>query len=149
MKLTSLLAGLSFFSILFLSFTKPEQASLLTPKPGTTKVIVRDIEYYSGTIEGGNTAATWPVAKFTIDENAVKYSVKILKTGTTYTWEYDEKAQSAYSVFPASGDIKSKQYYIGLGRTWSAESTQVNAQWENNYRTQYGTENKVEITIYY
>lgn len=149
MKLTSLIAGLTFFSTLFLSFSQPEPDSTGYPKTGTTRVVIQEIEYYSGIIEGSKTAATWPVAKFTIDANAVKYSVKLLKSGATYIWEKNDRTQSAYAVFPHSNNIKENQYYIALGRTWGGTSSVASADWEKNYRTNFGADNKVEITFYY
>jgi hypothetical protein len=149
MKLTSLIAGLIIFSTLFLSFTRPTTGLPGRPATGTTRVVIQDIEYYSGMIEGSNSPATWPVAKFSIDPNAVQYRVKLLKSGASYTWERSEKTQSAYAVFPQSNNIRENQYYIGLGRTWGGSSTVASTDWEKNYRAGFGAENKVEITFYY
>ena len=149
MKLTLLITGLIIFSALFLSFTRPTTGLPGRPGTGTTRVVIQDIEYYSGIIEGSNCPATWPVAKFSIDPNAVQYRVKLLKSGASYTWEKNEKTQSAYAVFPQSNNIKENQYYIGLGRTWGGTSPVASTEWEKNSRAVFGVDNKVEITFYY
>ena len=148
MKWLSTLLPLSIITLLT-GFGKPATEDDSRPVAGSVKVITATIEYYSGNIEGSNSVATWPIAKFATDEYAVKYSVKELKTGKIYSWNAGDQTQSAYHVFPSGRDIKNGVYYIGLGRTWGAEADTPNPDWITAYNSSYGEDNKVEITIYY
>ena len=119
------------------------------PEPGTSRKITKVIEYYSGLIENSTSYATWPVAKFPVDANAIKYSVKEMISGHVYTWKQGNDTDCAYYVFPSTKDIKNGEYYIGLGRTWCAGCTEPSPLWESKYRELYGTNDKVEITFFY
>ena len=148
MKWLSTLLPLSIMTLLT-GFGKPAAENNNRPAAGSVKIVTLKIDYYSGNIEGSKTVATWPVAKFAEDKNAIRYSVKEIKTGKIYSWDAGEQTQAAYHVFPAATDIKNGTYYIGLGRTWSAEAGMANPQWTRGYMSSYGDDDKVEITIYY
>ena len=148
MKLTTLMVPFGIMTLLT-GFGKHAAPAENGPAKGSTKTITVDIEYYSGNIEGSSSVATWPIAKFAVEQNAISYRVKEIKTGKTYSWENGEETQAAYHVFPASQDIKDGMYYIALGRTWSAESAIANPAWKANYINNYAEENEVEITFYY
>jgi hypothetical protein len=119
------------------------------PQPGTSKTVTKEIEYYSGQIENTTSWATWPIAKFAVDDNAVKYSVKVLKTSSVYTWKKSEETKCEYHVFPSLNDIKGGYFYIGVGRTWCSGCSAPNPVWLDNYKAYFGTDTKVEITFYY
>ena len=148
MKLTSFLIPFTIMTLLT-GFGRQQVSNDERPAPGSAKVFTTEIAYYSGNIEGSSSAATWPVAKFAADKNAAGYSVKEIKTGRIYSWKNGEQPQCAYHVFPGTADIKNGVYYIGLGRTWSAESETANPEWEASYSNDYGADNMVEITFYY
>ena len=148
MKILSYLLPLTIMTLLT-GFGRQTANPAKLPMPGTSRTIVVPVEYYSGVIEGSGAVATWPVAKFAADPAATAYSVKELKSGKTYSWNYDEKTVCAYHVFPSSNDIKDGNYYVGLGRTWSGEATVADIAWKVNYDNLYGQENQLEITFYY
>lgn len=149
MKLVYIFTGLFFTCALFLSCSKNNYAGSKRAA-GTSRVFVQDLAYLSGQIEQSTGQATWPVAIVPVDRQAVKYSVKLLKTGKTYEWEPGQATQSEYHVYPASNDIKDGKYYVGLGRTWCSGCSSVNPAWEQNYRNNvFAASNKVEITVYY
>lgn len=134
--------------IISLTSCKKESASE-KPEPGTSRTITKEVEYFSGLIEETTSYATWPIAKFPVDDNAIKYSVKEMLTGRVYAWKKGDNTDCAYYVFPSTKDIKEGQYYIGLGRTWCAGCTEPSPTWEETYKKIYSTNNKVEITFFY
>ncbi|MBC7933887.1 MAG: hypothetical protein H7Y86_00815 [Rhizobacter sp.] len=148
MKLTSFLIPFTIMTLLT-GFGRQPASNENRPAQSSVKIITTEIAYHSGTIEGSSNVATWPVAKFAADENAVQYSVKEMKTGRVYTWKQNELPQCAYHVFPGKQDIKDGEYYIGLGRTWSAATSIARPEWAASYSENYGADNKVEITFYY
>lgn len=120
------------------------------PVVGSNRVILQEIQYINGKIEGSNSWATWPVAIFAADAHAVKYSVKVMKSGKTYTWEPGRSTNAEYDVYPSSYDKKEGKYFIGLGRTWCSDCENFDANWEENYRNNvFASNSKVEITVYY
>lgn len=148
MKLISYLLPFTIMTLLT-GFGRQTAGTSDRPAEGTSRTITTRVSYYSGKIEGSQATATWPVAKFAADEFAISYSVKEMKSGKIFSWQTGDNAQCAYHVFPSSGDIKNGSYYIGLGRTWSAEASSIDPAWENNYRSSYGEEDIIEVTFYY
>ncbi len=152
MKLSTTFVTLSFFILFFTACSNDDSSDdvNLKPEPGTTRVITQEIEYYSGLIGTSTSWATLPIAKFPVDDNAVRYSVKVMKTGATYNWNSDERADCLYYVFPdQENDIVDGYFYIGLGRTWCSGCSEVDPSWMDFYINYFGTNNKVEITFFY
>jgi len=152
MKLLRTFFSLSLAIVVFASCSKddstPEEADN-TPKPGTSRMITNEVEYHSGLIEGTTSWATWPIAKFPVDPYAVSYSVKLVITGATYTWEADGVTGGFDLIFPNTNSIVDGNYYISLDRTWCAGCTEVDPSWMANYMNFFGTNNNVEITFFY
>ncbi|RYF90866.1 MAG: hypothetical protein EOO03_02735 [Chitinophagaceae bacterium] len=149
MNLTKLIAALLSISVSFLSCSKDDPGSL-RPATGTTKVFIQEIEYVKGKIEGSESWATWPVAKFKVDGYAVKYSVKILQSGKVFTWEKGDTVDAAYHIYPGANDVNEGNIYVGLGRTWCSACNTYNPEWEQNYRSNvFDISSKVEVTVYY
>ena len=152
MKLSRTFFALSFVVLLFTACSNDDSSEVINskPEPGTSRVITQEIEYYNGLIGSSTSWATLPIAKFPVDDNAVRYSVKVMKTGATYNWDSDEPAACLYRVFPdQENDILNGYFYIGLGRTWCSGCTEVDPVWMNYYINYFGTDNKVQITFFY
>ena len=152
MRLTTTFLTLIFVATMFTSCSSDDSddgGGTTIPAPGTTRIVTQDIEYHSGLIEGTTSFATWPLAIFPVDNYAVRYSVKVVKTGKVYAWDSDERAACEFYVFPSQNDIVNGNFHIGLDRTWCAGCTEVDPLWEQYYVNYYGLENKVEITFFY
>lgn len=125
--------------------------------PGSSRSVTVDITYVSGLIENSSSWATWPVAIFPVDAQAVSYKVRLygfngtstnVPEGKITTWKAGELPPTDYNIYASTKDIKDGNYYFTVGRTWCSGCTQANPDWLVNYKKLFGTP-KAEVTYQY
>lgn len=148
--------------------SEPESAYLLFDEAEGTvkinndekkKIIVVNVTYTKKilTPSVGNWAV-FPTAKFPVEADATKYSVKLFDfTGTfvsppegrVYTWDVGKLPPTPYNIYPETFDVDGGQVYMVFGRTWCGGRCDESGTetWITNYKKGYGSP-KAEVTYY-
>lgn len=139
---------------------KKDSKSDSNPAAGSTRSATVDVTYHTGLL-APTSWATWPMAKFPLDNNAKSYKVRLygFKTalsgleGKIYTWQAGQLPPTTYNIFPDTKDIKDGDYYMAIDRTWcsgapSACNEAAAQEFVNTYKTGWGNP-KAEVTYQY